>query len=821
MSTETPAATDPLTELVNAFKAAFQPTPSPPSASGSPMAMPATFTGEAAECSQSVHPQQFPSENAIDAFLISLLTGKALQWAKAIWNSDNPIIHSYEQFTSHFSVTNTATGTLTASDQLFRLQQGTSSVNDYTLHFCTLAAVSGWNEIALLGAYRQGLNPEIRAAMALYDDSIGLESFLQRTTRVSQQLATCQPPITAPQSASVAASFPVPEPMQIDTTRLSRTERNRRILMGLCLYCGQSGHLICTCPVRPPCPVVSTISTEVETTDLLPVTLHTSDYSISVSVLVDSGSSCNFISQDSLNQLQLSRRHHFQVFSVKNIQGKPLWHGAIRYSSPFITLQVRLFHKEEIRFLVLEDSTNSAGNLVTSSAGVNNVTLNASSTYHTLNQFQFCCLLPVESPEPSFTPEIPAEYTVFQDVFSKQAATHLPPHRPWDCAIELLPGAQLPKGRIYPLSILECQAMEEYIAEALSQGFIQPSTSPAASSFFFVCKKAESLCPCIDYRQLNSQIIQQPYPLPLVPAALEELRGARVFTKLDLRSAPSIFQTFMNEVFREFLHLFVVVYPDDILIYSRNLAEHRQHVQQVLHKLCEHSLYLKLEKCEFHQPSVQFLGYVINAEGVQMDQGKVSAIQEWPQPHTVKELQRFLGFSNFYRRFIKNYSSITAPLTSLLRVKPKNLTWNPAAHEAFQRLKNIFSTATLLHHPDPELPFMVEVDASTSGVGAVLSQVVGEPPLLHSCAFYSRKLSPVQQNYDVGNRELLAIKLALEEWRHWLEGAAHEFTIITDHKNLQYLREARRLNPRQARLALFFTRFNFKIPRIFLPMPSL
>ncbi|KAL0195021.1 hypothetical protein M9458_008593, partial [Cirrhinus mrigala] len=408
--------------------------------------------------------------------------------------------------------------------------------------------------------------------------------------------------------------------------------------------------------------------------------------------------------------------------------------------------------------------------------------------------------------EPSFTPEIPAEYTAFQDVFSKQAATHLPPHRPWDCAIELLPGAQLPKGRIYPSSIPGCQAMENYIAEALSQGSIQPSTSPAASSFFCVGKKDGGLRPCTDYRQLNSQIIQRPYPLPLVPAALEELCGARVFTKLNLRSAylvriragdewktafyrvmpyslsisPSVFQTFMNEVFREFLHQFVVVYIDDILIYSRNLAEHRQHVQQVLHKLCEYGLYLKLESSTNH-------------------------------PWIRGKSPPYRNGLNLTQRFIKNYSSITAPLTSLLRGKPKNLTWNPAAHEAFQRLKNIFSTAPLLHHPDPELPFTVEVDASISGVGAVLSQAVGEPPLLHPCAFYLRELSPAEQNYDVGNQELLAIKLALEEWRHWLKGAAHQFTIVTDHKNLQYLQKARRLNPRQARWAPFSTRFDFKI----------
>ncbi|KAI2646180.1 Transposon Tf2-8 polyprotein [Labeo rohita] len=194
-----------------------------------------------------------------------------------------------------------------------------------------------------------------------------------------------------------------------------------------------------------------------------------------------------------------------------------------------------------------------------------------------------------------------------------------------------------------------------------------------------------------------------------------------------------------------------------------------------------------------------------------MDQGKVNAIQKWPLPNSVKELQRFLGFTNFYRRFIMDYSTITAPLTSLLRGKPKQLLWNPAAHEAFERLKTTFSTAPVLQHPDPERPFTVEVDASTIGVRAVLSQAVCEPPVLHPCAAFSCKLTPAEQNYDIGNRELLAIKLALEEWRHWLEGATHPFTIITDHKNLQYLREARLLNPRQARWALFLTRFNFTI----------
>ncbi|KAL0200273.1 hypothetical protein M9458_003460, partial [Cirrhinus mrigala] len=811
MSTESPAATNPFSELVNALKAAFQQPSTPPSVSGSPMAIPATFAGEAVECSGfllqvnlfiKMQPQLFTSDDAKVAFLISLLTGKALLWAKAIWNADNLIIHSYEQFTNHFTeVFSTTTGELATSDQLFQLQQGTSSVNHYTLHFRTLVAASGWNEKALLGAYRQGLNPDLRAATALYDDSIGLEAFLQRTTEVAQNLASRQPPITAPQPALVAACHPVPEPMQIDSTRLSRAERNRRIMNGLCLYCGQPGHHLRQCSIRPPRPVVSTLSTEVE---------------ISSHVVT-----CNFISQDCLNQLQLARRPHHQVLSVKTIQGKPLGRGKIRHSSPIITLQVGLFHYEDIKFLVLEDSTAS---IILGRPWLQHHLELSWDPCDVLHWSDYCnqhCLIEVprpsadplilsstriESLEQAFVPEVPAEYMAFQDVFSKQVATQLPPHRPWDCAIDLLPGAQLPKGRVYPLSIPERQAMEEYISEALAQGFIQPSTSPAASSFFVGKKDGGGGS---FNNPIRSLCFVEPNACNLVRIrAGDEWKTAFVtptghyeyrVMPYGLSISPSIFQTFMNEVFRGFLHRFVIVYID-ILIYSRNMAEHRHHVQQVLHKLREHRLYLKLEKCEFHCPSVHFLGY-ISAEGVQMDQGKICHSGMASTPHR---------FANFYRRFIKDYSTITAPLTSLLRGNPKTISWNPSAHEAFLHLKKIFSTAPLLHHPDPELPFTVEVDASTTGAGAVLSQAVGEPPL-HPCAAFSRKLSPAEQNYDVGNRELLTIKLALEEWRHWLEGSKHPFTIITDHKNLQYIREAKRLNPRQARWALFFTRFDYKI----------
>lgn len=230
-----------------------------------------------------------------------------------------------------------------------------------------------------------------------------------------------------------------------------------------------------------------------------------------------------------------------------------------------------------------------------------------------------------------------------------------------------------------------------------------------------------------------------------------------------LVNALSVFQGYMNVVFREILHCFVLVYIDDILLYSSNEAEHRQHISEVLQKLREHQRYLKVEKCAFHQTTIQFLGYVISPSGIQMDERKVDAITNWPVPATIKELQRFLGFANFYRRFILNYSSVVAPLTDLLKGKPKSLSWTPQASNALKKLQNAFATAPFLVYPDPDKPFIVAVDASTSRVVAVLSQQQGTSLRLHSCAYFSRKMTPAEQNYDLGNRELLAIKLPLEE----------------------------------------------------------
>uniref|UniRef100_A0A3B3DGY8 Gypsy retrotransposon integrase-like protein 1 n=1 Tax=Oryzias melastigma TaxID=30732 RepID=A0A3B3DGY8_ORYME len=441
--------------------------------------------------------------------------------------------------------------------------------------------------------------------------------------------------------------------------------------------------------------------------------------------------------------------------------------------------------------------------------------------------------------------KVPVVYHDLKEVFSKTRATSLPPHRPYDCVIDLLPGTTPPRGRLYSLSSPEQQAMQEYIEDALASGLIRPSSSPAGAGFFFVKKKDGGLRPCIDYRGLNQITIKNRYPLPLISSAFELLQGACIFSKLDLRNAyhlirvregdewktafntqaghyeylvmpfgltnaPAIFQNMVNDVLGDMVNKFVFVYLDDILIFSRSETEHIKHVRQVLQRLLQNKLFVKAEKCEFHTPTTSFLGLLVAKDKIMMDPKKTDAVLEWPVPTSRKQLQRFLGFANFYRRFIKGYSQVAAPLHALTSSKC-TFTWSAAATYAFTELKRRFTTAPILTMPDPARQFIVEVDASEVGVGAVLSQRSETDHRVHPCAFFSRRLSPAERNYDVGDRELLAIKLALEEWRHWLEGSSQPFIVFTDHRNLEYLRTAKRLNPRQARWSMFFTRFDFTL----------
>ena len=375
---------------------------------------------------------------------------------------------------------------------------------------------------------------------------------------------------------------------------------------------------------------------------------------------------------------------------------------------------------------------------------------------------------------------VPIEYHNLAELFSEDKAHELPPHRPYDHKISLEPGSTPPFGPIYSMSPLELEALKKYCEENLKKGFIRHSQSPCASPILFVRKPDGTLRLCVDYRGLNKLTIKNRYPLPLIGELLDRISKAKYFTKFDVRdgyhrlrmaageewktafrcryglfeytvmpfglcNAPGTFQHYMNDTFREFLDQFLIVYLDDLLIYSENLAEHKKHVRMVMEKLRDAGLYLKPSKCQFHATEVSFLGYIVGPDGVKMDPAKVESIASWPTPTSVHDIRVFLGLANFYRRFIDNFSRITAPITYLLK-KSKKFKWSTSAQKAFEQLKTAFITAPILRHFDPSLPTVIEADASQYALGAVISQRDLTDGKLYPITFHSRKFNTAEEN---------------------------------------------------------------------------
>jgi len=278
-----------------------------------------------------------------------------------------------------------------------------------------------------------------------------------------------------------------------------------------------------------------------------------------------------------------------------------------------------------------------------------------------------------------------------------------------------------------------------------------------------------------------------------------------------MTNSPAIFQTMMNDIFRTLIaEGIVVVYLDDILIFMETEEEHEQAVQRILEVLAEHKLFLCLEKCEFHRKRIEYLGLVISENKVEIDPIKVARVCDWPTPENWTDVQAFIGFVNFYRRFIQDFSTIARPLFDLT-CSDKAWNWDTKEQEAFKCLKTAVTTAPVLVSPQDLEPFCIKANSSDFASGAVLSQQLPKEEKWHLVAFYSKSLSSVERNYEIHDKEILAIICALEEWRYFLEGARHPVEIWMDHKNLEYFMMAKKLNRCQACWSLYLVRFNFKL----------
>uniref|UniRef100_A0A8C7YHL6 ribonuclease H n=1 Tax=Oryzias sinensis TaxID=183150 RepID=A0A8C7YHL6_9TELE len=679
-------------------------------------------------------PRYYHSDHSKITLVVNSLRSKALQWAQAFLAA-NPITHlPFKRFIGEFRlVFDQPRKQEEATRRLLNLKQRNRSVSDHVVDFRILAVEAGWTDTALRGIFYQSLNETIKDHLCTQPEALSFEELVAAAMRSDIRLKEHQhersyparkttmvrPPLSELPPQNLQRKTPG-EPMQIGVYRLSAEERIKRRDEGLCFYCGGQGHQVSQCPIRlnsrtpllkdrprGNMPVVSSRNNFC----YIPVKLCYQSKCSETHALVDSGAEQSLIDHALVSCLSLPIETLDSPINAAGLGGQNL--SCITHRTKPMLLITSGNHHEYIRFYVTSSPQNPVV-LGYSWLKFHNPQFDWAGQ-RVSNWSGFCLANCLQSAIPPVPPastslledidlsSVPSCYHEFKAVFSKKKAGSLPQHRPYDCAIELLPGATLPKGHLYNLSGPEKTAMETYIHEALTSGHIRPSSSPVGAGFFFVEKKDKTLRPCIDYRELNLITVKDKYSHPLISSIFDSVQGAQVFSKLDLRNAyhlvrikegdewktafntplghyeylvmpfgltnaPAVFQRLVNDVLRDFLNRFVFVYLDDILIFSRDPSQHENHVRSVLSRLLENQLYVKAEKCQFHAKSIPFLGYIFESDQVRPDPAKLEAVSQWEPPSTRKKLQQFLGFANFYRQFIRNYSAIAAPLTQLTSV---------------------------------------------------------------------------------------------------------------------------------------------------------
>uniref|UniRef100_A0A2N9IS90 Reverse transcriptase n=1 Tax=Fagus sylvatica TaxID=28930 RepID=A0A2N9IS90_FAGSY len=437
-----------------------------------------------------------------------------------------------------------------------------------------------------------------------------------------------------------------------------------------------------------------------------------------------------------------------------------------------------------------------------------------------------------------FAPLTPSQ--VYEDQLklqSEEMPNELPPIRGIEHQIDFVPGAAIPNRPAYRSNPEETKELQRQVEDLMNKGYVRESMSPCAVPVLLVPKKDGTWRMCVDCRAINNITVKYRHPIPRLDDMLDELYGSCIFSKIDLKSgyhqirmkegdewktafktkyglyewlvmpfgltnAPSTFMRLMNHVLRAFIGKFVVVYFDDILVYSKDLNEHIEHLRYVFDVLKCEKLYANFKKCNFCMEKVVFLGYVVTTTGIEVDEEKVKAIKEWPTPKSITEVRSFHGLASFYRRFVKDFSTLAAPLTEIIK-KNVGFHWGADQDNAFATIKERLCSAPVLALPNFNKTFEIECDASGIGIGAVLMQ--DRRPI----AFFSEKLSGASLKYPTYDKELYALVRALETWQHYLW--PREFVIHTDHESLKHLKGQGKLNQRHARWLEYIETFPYVI----------
>uniref|UniRef100_A0A803TMJ7 ribonuclease H n=1 Tax=Anolis carolinensis TaxID=28377 RepID=A0A803TMJ7_ANOCA len=682
----------------------------------------------------------FPSEGSMVRAIGNTLKRGAASWYVQLHARRDPCLRSVPRFLAALENRfRDPLEQLRARDQLKGIKQRDKTVPEYAEEFLHLAErVPEWSEVTKVEIFKEGLRPEIFSWVAHRDDPETLKGWIQLAGRVESTLSQVkrfrsgggggqQRPVARGRGETRKQERPGGRP------GIPFKGDDNRPKPG-CFVCGKTGHRAAECWARKGEPPKASKPTpaagrraeeEVRAPEsperlvsqdkrmlVVPICLSGLENRATCRAFLDCGCSRNIITPELAGALkcrqtlldspiafsQLDGSVAAGEVSTKEIQGIPCkigkWEGRISFViAPIATYNIIL----GIPWL---EQANPE------------VDWRGKSMAFKEQQTQWeISKIAEEENEGDEAGEIdqqllPPEYRDFVDVFNQKEASKLPPKRNIEVEIEITPGANLPKPKVYPMSVQEKEELRKYIDKNLARGFIKPSNSPLGAPVLFRRKKDNSLRLCIDYRNLNAITKDNKYPMPLVKDLITVLKKGSMFTKLDLieayhklrikpedtwktafscafghfeyqilpfglKNGSACFMQLINEILHPLLYRGVFIFLDDILIVSEDKEKHVELVREVLQRLREAKLYAKLSKCEFNKTQIDFLGYRISPDGLAMDPSKVSDVKEWGVPQTRRQLQSFLGFANFYRSFIKGFAQITAPLTELLKTKGK------------------------------------------------------------------------------------------------------------------------------------------------------